>query len=48
MLEENHSTLTPVSEDNILHTRGGATTFIKQRIDNAKDVFFELLGQETI
>ena len=36
------------SAENILHTRGGATTFIKQRIDNAKDVFFELLGQETI
>ena len=32
----------------ILRARGGVTAFIKHRVDNSKDVFFELLGQETL
>ena len=33
---------------NIIRSKGGASRFIRKRIDEIKDVFFELLGTETI
>lgn len=37
---------TPAS--NIIRSKGGASRFIQNRVDEIKDVFFELIGTETI